>query len=120
MSAVSLSYLVLLAGMSPGIRGNKYQRPTWRNERFHPPVGSTAVMSRSVQFPIWCPGPIEPGPTFAPGIQPRQHNGEFTSRLPEGSGPHNEEFACRLSDLTTLVLQNLKRFGRLFDRGGGR
>ena len=38
----------------------------------------------------------------------------------EGFGPHNEEFACRLSDLTALVLQNLKRFGRLFDRGGGR
>ena len=38
----------------------------------------------------------------------------------EGYGPHNEEFACRLSDLTALVLQNLKRFGRTFDRGGGR
>jgi len=38
----------------------------------------------------------------------------------EGFGGHDEAFACRQTDLTTLVLQHLKRFGRLFDRGGGK
>jgi hypothetical protein len=36
----------------------------------------------------------------------------------EGHSGHDETFAGRQTDLTTLVLQNLKRFGRLFDRGG--
>lgn len=38
----------------------------------------------------------------------------------EGFADHDESFGCRLTDLTALALQNLKRFGRLFDRGGAR
>lgn len=36
----------------------------------------------------------------------------------EGYADHDEAFSSRLTDVTALVLQNLKRFGRLFDRGG--
>jgi hypothetical protein len=38
----------------------------------------------------------------------------------EGFRDHDEEFAGRATDLTSMVLQNRQRFARLFDRGGFR
>jgi hypothetical protein len=35
----------------------------------------------------------------------------------EGFRDHNEDYSTRLSDLTAIVLQNVKRFGRLFNSG---